>query len=142
MQTGWRKRENWEWAKEWASLLHDLLPEEACEAALATCRITLQGPKSVGEENKNWGRWIRMRMQTGGNIPRGIQTVQRGNRNWISTDSHAATNVILECFGLTLDDVFNHYGEPEEGQVIPLDLCTVIQAVAPDFAATAATAVA
>lgn len=135
MQNGSRKRQDWKWAKQHASLFNGILPEHVREAAMATCRITLQGPKSVGKTAKNWGRWIRMRMQTFGHAPTGIGTVQIMS-NWIGTDSHDAVNAILECFELSLDDVFDRYGEPEQGQTRQLNLCELVTAIAPDFAAT------
>lgn len=131
MQNGWRTRRYWDWAKENANLFHGILPEHVCEAALATCRITLQGPKSVGETAKNWGQWIRMRMQTFGHVPHQIATAVQQHYHWISTDSYEAVDVILDCFDLTLDDVFDHYGEPREGETRTLDLCEIVTTVAP-----------
>lgn len=139
-KSGFRPRTYWEWAAENADKLAGLLPLHVCNAALATCRITLQGPKSVGEKGKNWGRWIRMRMQTLGYRPGGIETVQSAGM-WQRTDSHDAANAVLACFGLSLDDVFAKYGEPGEGEKRILDLHTIVHDLA-HVGATTSTAAA
>lgn len=126
MRNAWRSTAAWDWAKKNANLLHDILPEHVCEAAAATCRITLQGPESVGDKAKNWGQWIRMRMQTFGHTPFHLSAAVQQDHHWISTDSREAVNVVLDCFGLTLDDVFAHYGEPEEGEIRTIDLYDVV----------------
>lgn len=139
MQNGWRKERFWDWAEENASLFEGLLPKHVCNAAMATCRLTLQGPNSVGQGAKNWGQWIRMRMQTFGHVPNGLAAAVQKAHHWISTDSHEAANVVLGCFGLSLDDVFSHYGIPEEGETYALDLCDLVTTIAPDFVTEGAT---
>lgn len=131
--TNWRSRRHWEWAETWASLFYGMLPKHVCNAAMATCRITLQGPQSVGQQAKNWGRWIRMRMQTFGHIPDGLRTAAQRQHHWIATDSHTAAEQILACFGLSLDDVFAHYGKPAEGEKMTIDLIDLVTSLAPDF---------
>ena len=136
MQSGWRKRGQWDWTKEWASLFHSILPEHVCEAAMATCCITFQGPESVGNRAKNWGQWIRMRMQTFGQTPYHLAAAVQRSGHWISTDSREAVTVILGCFDLTLDNVFAYFGEPDEGEKWTLDLCNIVTTLDADFAAT------
>ena len=137
MQTGWRRKRDWTWAKQWGSLFKGILPDHVCEAAMATCTITLQGPESVGRRAKNWGQWIRMRMQTFGHIPNHLSAAVQKSREGISTDSREAVEVILDCFGLTLDDVFSYYGVPETGEKMTLNLCDIVARLDADYAATA-----
>jgi hypothetical protein len=118
----WTNARYYNWAEQWKSLFDDILPADVQEAAMATCRFTLQAPKSVGRNAKNWGRWIRMRMQTFGRKPQVNTAVQTLGSGWISTDSHEAANAILGCFGVTLDDVYDAYGKPEEGQKVEISL--------------------
>ena len=135
MQAVWRKQKHWDWAKQWASLLDNVLPSDVCEAALATCRISLRDKDSTAAGGA-WGFAVLTTMQTFGHVPRGVLTQVRKAHNWITLQAAESADVILECFGLTLAEVINHYGMPAEGQKIDLDLCDVIQAIAPDFATT------
>lgn len=141
MQNSWRKRKNWDWAKQWASLFETILPPEVCEAALATCRITLRDKESTAAGGA-WGFAVLTEMQTFGNIPRGVCTEVRKNHHWITLQAAEAADVILSCFGFSLDDVINHVGRPVEGEKITVSLCEVMSEMDADFALTNVVAVA
>ncbi len=133
MQNRWQKRANWDWAEEWASLFDSILPQHVCEAAMATCRFQLRGLNSHGN---TYGKGFLTFMQTFGSVPVGLVNDVQIRSNWIELDAHDSANLILGCFGLSVDDVYDHYGTPEEGTRIDLDLCELVQAIAPDFATT------
>lgn len=121
---GRRKTYVWEWAKEWAELFESILPADVCETAMATCQFVIQGPESVGAKAKNWGKWIRTQMQTYGHLPCGVHAQIKGN--WISSDSHDAANVILGCMDLTMDDVYDAFVVPGEGEKFTVSLHDVV----------------
>jgi hypothetical protein len=127
--TKWRAVGNYKMARKMKTIFAGFLPDACLETALATCRFCFQAPKSVGGKKKNWGHWVRTRMQTGGNIPIGIggYAVQRQSREWISFDAHQAVTEILEYLGLTLDDVYDMYGKPAEGCKYVVDLTTIVR---------------
>lgn len=115
-------------------MLSDILPREVACIAATTCRFTIQGPESVGVAHKNWGQWIRTNMQTHGNIPRMRHAWQCRKDGWIGADSREAAELILDCFGLSVDDLFKHFGQPQIGKVYQVDLVDVVSALAPDIA--------
>lgn len=137
----WRKSEVWKWAKQWASLLDGILPNHIRETALATCRITLRD-KDNRAAGGAWGFAILTSMQTYGHEPKGIPTQIRRAHNWIILQSEEAADVILGLFGITLEQVIAHYGKPDKGEKIELNLYDVIGAIAPDFALAETVAVA
>lgn len=140
-QNGWRRTGHWEWAKQWASLFDGILPVEVCEAAMATCRLSLRDKDSTAAGGA-WGFAVLTFMQTFGHEPGGIVTQIRKAHNWVTLQAAESADVILGCFGLTLADVIDHYGMPEEGEKIDLDLCELVTAIAPDFAVETEAAVA
>jgi hypothetical protein len=133
----WRPAKNWEIAKEVACLLDGILPAEVCSSAIATCQFTIQAPNSVGATKKNWGEWVRTRLQTFGQKLNGLAAATQSNGNWLSFDSREAANIILGAFGLSLDSIYEAYGMPEEGQKMTLDLPSIIQRLAPEFLSAA-----
>lgn len=113
-------------------LMRSLLPLPFCAAAAATCRFTIQGPESVGESGKNWGQWIRTRIQTNGERIFGATWQGNIGRKWISADSERAANQILGCFaGITTDEIFAHFGVPNIGEKYDIDLLDVVTALRP-----------
>ena len=136
MQSGWRKTRYWEWAKEWASLFHSILPEHVCEAAMATCRITLRDKDSKAAGGA-WGFAVLTEMQTFGNEPQFVPVEIRHNHHFITLQSQDGADAILSCFGLTLAGVIDYYGLPDEGEKITLDLCDIVTTLDADYAATA-----
>lgn len=125
MPTGWRKRGHWDWAKQWASLFHNILPEHVCEAALATCRITLRDKDSTAAGGA-WGFAVLTEMQTFGNEPRFVPGEIRRNHHFVTLQSKDGADAILGCFDLTLDDLIDYFGLPEEGEKWTLDLYDIV----------------
>lgn len=113
--------------------LESILPPIVCSMAVASCKFTVQGPKSVGEAGKNWGRWVRTRLQAGGYRPE--LGIWQGERI-ISADSHEAADLILDPLGISIYDVIDHYGEPMVGVKYDVDLVDVIEALAPELLTT------
>lgn len=131
---GWRKRGHWEWAKEWARLFHDMLPKHVCEAALATCRITLRDKDSTAAGGA-WGFAVLTEMQTFGFAPQGVPGEIRRNHHFITLQSQDGADAILRCFDLTLADVIDYYGLPAEGETITLDLKDIVTTLDANYAA-------
>ena len=127
-----RTKRHFDFGDQFGHLLSPILSRNLATAA-ASCRFTIQGPNSVGDTAKNWGTWIRTNIQTDGERPQCRHAWQIQKSGWISGDSHEAANVILDCFGLTIDHVFEHYGAPEWGVVYHVDLADVIAALAPEI---------
>lgn len=111
--------------------LKDLLPESDCLRALVTCQFTMQGALSVGVDAKNWGRWIRTRLFTNGVLPPIQHAWQKHQSGWIGGDSIEAANAILSCFGLTLDQVLDQYGEPHTSEKYSVKLVDILDALFP-----------
>ena len=135
MQDGWRGKQNWAWAKQWASLFDNILPEHVCEAAMATCRITLRDKDSTAAGGA-WVFAVLTEMQTFGFKPRFVPGEVRRNHHFITLQSHDGADAILSCFGLTIADVIDYYGVPEEGEKVTLDLCEIVTRLDADYAAT------
>jgi len=133
----WRKATNFRWAAEWKSLFNGILPREVTEAAMATCRFQLRGKDSHGNE---WGKGVVTLMQTFGRIPLGLSRAFQRKHHWIELDAHESANLILGCFGLTIDDVYAAVGCPGEGETIDLDLYDAVTACCDDFRLTTAEA--
>lgn len=89
--------------------LFDFMPEnpDRRQVAFATCQFTFQAPNSVGRDARNWGKWIRTRIYTGGEAP-DISKAWQKQGEWICGDSHEAANAILNRFGLNADEVFEN----------------------------------
>lgn len=130
-RNGWKKKRYWEWAKEWASLFETILPAHVCEAAMATCRFQLRGLDSHGNK---WGNGVVTFLQTFGQTPIGLVNDVQIRGNWIELDAHDSADLILSCFGMTIRDVYDHFGEPPKGERIDLDLCNLVIALDPGFA--------
>jgi len=138
-KSGWRKSQYWDWAKDHAAVLEDLFPLHVCEAAAATCRLQLRGLKSHGNQ---WGKGVVTFMQTNGHRPAHLENDVQVRGKWIELDAHASADLVLGCFGITMDDVYGHFGEPSPGERIDLDLYQIVAAIAPDFTSQTTTAVA
>lgn len=134
MLNGWRHRKYWDWSKENASLFHSILPEHVCEAAMATCRFQLRG---LGSHGNKWGNGFLTFMQTFGFKPTGLTNDVQIRHHWIELDAHNSANLILGCFGLTVDDVYNHYGKPEKGERLDLDLHNIVSELCSQLAEVA-----
>jgi hypothetical protein len=129
-RNGWRHKQYWNWAKEWQTLFESLFPEHVCEAAMATCRFQLRGLDSHGNK---WGLGVVTFLQTFGHIPIGLVNDVQIHHNWIELDAHDSADLILGCFGLSMQDVYDHYGTPPKGHRIDLDLYNLVTAIEPGF---------
>jgi len=124
----WRPGRHFRIASLLADAFTNLIPKDVAETAIATCRITVQGPKAVGTERrgKNWGEWIRTRMQTFGRTIQGYgnegDPAVQSSGHWKSFDNHQIVADLLDCMGFTMDDFWNEYGHPSEGEKYVVDL--------------------
>lgn len=135
----WRKRQNWDWAHYWRSLFENILPSHVCEAAMATCRFQLRGLDSHGNK---WGKGLLTYMQTFGQVPLSLNKCVQRRHHWIELDAHESANLILEQFGLSVEDVYNVAGVPAKGETIEVDLFDVVTKSDTDFLITSETSVA
>lgn len=125
MSTSWRPRRFWNWAKDWSSLFESILPKHVCEAAMATCRFVILGKNANGNE---YGRGFRTFMQTYGETPVGLVNDIQIRHHWIELDAHDSANLILGCFGLSVDDVYKAFGQPKEGEKMTVNLHDAVMA--------------
>lgn len=126
-QTKWRPSRYFEWAEANKYRFLAILPEEVCEAALATCRFQLRGKNSHGNE---YGKGFLTFMQTYGNVPAGLANDVQIRHHWIELDAHDSADLILACFGLSTEDVYAEYGIPAEGETVTLDLYEIVNRLA------------
>ncbi len=133
-----RPARNWEVGDKLAGRMTNLLPRESCPAAIATCNFTVQSKRTIGDgvAPSNWASWIRTRMQAGGNGLYGfISSKQWIAGNWLSLDSFDAIQTILDCFGISLDDVFATFGDPrdKDRESYKVSLVEIIETLAGDL---------
>lgn len=140
----WRPARHWRIAEAIKDQFTGLIPERVVVAALATCRITVQGPQSVGKgkgskrgakKDTNWALWIRTRLQTYGEPVEGYGVGQGdyavGMRwNWKTFDCIQIVADLLDCVGVTMDDFWTRFGRPFENETFTVDLIDVIQELA------------
>lgn len=120
-------------AMKLAPSLNPILPPDVRFLAAVTCNFEIQGPNSVGIKGQNWGTWIRTRICTNGNLPPITRAWQDQRGGWISGDSIEAAESVLQCFGITMAEVFATFGEPEVGQKYTVKLADIIARIAPQF---------
>jgi len=135
-----RSRKNFQLASRLTEVRYPGLPLSVAKTVVATCRFCVQGPESVGQSAKNWGQWVRTRIQTHGYRPR--LSVWQGTGGWLTGDSQDCANYVLEPFNLTIQDVFDYFGQPTIGKTYMVDLVDIVQALRPELVADEATAVA
>ncbi len=127
--------------------LGDFLPnlsDGERSTAAATCRIQIMGAQSHihnGDSQRNpkqfkWSRnskmrWAHVRMNTQGHCP--TDEFSALKNLWVKADRHSAVSAVLVCFDLTIDDLFEQFGEPAEDDRLVLDLSEIIRALAPDL---------
>jgi len=127
----WGKAEHWNWAKQWKGRFEDIFPSSVCEAAMATCRFTVLGKNANGNV---YGRGFRSFMQSFGEKPVGLIDDIQVRGSWIELDAHNSANLILGCFGLTVDDVYDTFGKPCEGEQMEVSLHDAVVAANNAFA--------
>jgi hypothetical protein len=140
MRQTWTRVRDYDWAKEWKSLFEGILPAHVCETAMATCRLHLRGKDA--HRKGAYAMAVHTEMKTYGETPIGVGACQTLSQ-WIQLTSTDAANVILDCFGLTIEDVFAQLGKPTQTTEMKLNLSDVVIACDADFSLpTTATAVA
>ncbi len=120
-----------------------VVPIHARSVAIATCRISIMGrdahndngdaPTRTGDFGKNrrgfQGRWVNTRMQTHGEPVSSLDWRTRGR--FSVSDSFGGANDLLACFGLSINEVIDHYGNVGDSERKMLDLVDVIEDLAP-----------
>lgn len=121
------------------------IPERDCSWAFATCRIEVMGKDAhndLGEALRSKGstynrgqcRWVHTRLQvhTQGKRPSPeFQRRHKGRFTW--SDSFQGANDILGCFGLTMSDVLDHFGNVEPTERKVFDLTTIVETMAKEI---------
>ena len=130
----WRPGKYWRLADKYAAELLTCLPGHVRAASMATCRFELRGLNANGND---WGVGVVTRFQSFGEMPDGTghggQPCCQVNRNWSELDSHEGADIILGCFGLSIDDVYDRFGRPITGERKRYDLYDLLAAMMPDM---------
>lgn len=128
------------------------IPAEDCAWSFATCRIEVMGKDAHNDNGEalrsngstfHYGqmRWVHTRLQihTPGKTP-SAAFQRRNNGRFAWSDSFAGADAILDCFGLTMEQVLDHFGNvaPTERKIF--DLTTIIEAMAAEILTTKRTA--
>lgn len=122
------------------------IPAPDCAWAFATCRIEVMGKDAhndLGEALRSQGstykrgqcRWVhtRLHINTPGITP-GCAFQRRGdNGRIVWSDSFAGADTILDCFGLTIAQVLEYFGNVEPTERKVFDLTTIIEAMASEI---------
>lgn len=126
-------------------LLTDVkIPEADCPFAFASALIQVMGKdahndngealRSAGSVFWGQGRWVHTQLfiPTLGIRP-SIHFSRNANGSRVWSDSFAGADVILDCFGLDMNKVLEHFGNvtPYERKVF--DLATIIARMAPEI---------
>lgn len=123
------------------------IPATDCKWAFATCLIQVMGKdahndngtalRSSGADLPYLGqqRWVHTELKV--HSPKVVPSLdfqrsrQRGTRVW--SDSFSGANAILGCFGLTMSDVIEHFGNVRETERKIFDLATIVRTLAPEL---------
>ena len=111
----------------------DFVPYNVARELIATAHFQIQGRNSVGTKG-NWGLWIRTCLFTDGMPLNDGLTWQDNHWKWKSADSIEAANSILRCFDVSVDQVFDKYGMPANGEKYSKTLVEIIRDIAPHLA--------
>ena len=135
---GKRQNRHFQFGDAYGHKLSELLPESVCSVAAATCRFYIIGaeawPGRKTAQCPGEGRTFRTRMMTFGNVPSdNWKTGTTARAKWAQTDSVAGSNDVLDCFGLQMWDVLEHFGNVEPTEIKEIDLLDVIEALRPEI---------
>lgn len=138
-ENGRRPGRNFRIAAQVKGRFVSLMDEQTIVTAIATCRIHIQGAKSTVARGKNWGNWVRTRMQTfGGRITgynpgKDYKLALQGQ--WASFNCERILSDLLFCLGdkITVQNFYDFYGEPEKGKIYVVDFVDVIANLAPEL---------
>jgi len=124
----------WTFGDVVAGYFSDILPDSICATAAATCRFQLRGKFANGNI---WGLGVITMMMTYRHRPVGTglphQPAVQYQHNFIQLTSDDAANVVLGCFGLTINDVMDKFGHPGEHESYWVDLKTVVETLCPSL---------
>lgn len=110
---------------EVARWFRKILPEHVAAIAAASCKITIEGKESIGNE---WGTGYKLQMQTFNTVPRGFKTVSFDRHaNVISAHNRESCDKILNLFGLTIDELLAAFGTPPDGEKYTITLMQALQ---------------
>lgn len=123
-----------------------VVPESCRATAIATCRFQVMGwqkgnhngdaPRSYSDKPfRGEGRWVYTRLQSYGHLPSGRFSKCGPRSNWVKADSFAGADSILGCFGLTMDEVLQHFGNVTGDSRLQLDLVDIVTEMRPDLVA-------
>lgn len=136
MVNQYRTNAQFQFGKEFGRYLAPLFGKNANIAA-TTCRIQIMGRHAHNHNGKadrdttGWrlgaqNRWVHTRLQTFGDLAPNFH--KSGPRaDWIYSDCWAGADTILECFGLSLGQVLNAYGNVNGWERKILDLDRIIK---------------
>jgi hypothetical protein len=128
----------WDWADRiGGDMLEDAFPTAPLSiraTAAATCRFEFRGKHANGND---WGLGALTHMQTYGHVPDGVgkanQPCVQIKRNMIELNAHESADIILACFDLTVDEVYDRFGAPNEYERFVIDLYQILSAMRPEY---------
>lgn len=139
---GRRTAQDFAFGDRYGCMLRRILPDCECSGAAATCDIQIMGwQRGMHEGNslrdyrdkpfRGKGRWVSTRMKTNGKLGQLQRFSMNGPKSrWVHADSFEGADEVLGCFGLTTQDLIDHYGpiEPDTRLILSLrqivaDLC-------------------
>lgn len=131
----WRPAAYWRLADKFAGELFDFLPASVRSAAMATCRFHFRGKES--HRNGAYAMAVHTEMQTFGHCPNGCsggsEPACQERHHWVQLTSKRAADMILDHFGLTLEEVFSRFGKPNKMSEIKLSLYEILDALVPNM---------
>lgn len=117
----------------------DVNPQDA-PFAFASCTIAIMGKDAHNDDGqalrdttnfRGAGRWIHTRMLCGSQPSGNFRKAPNGRLAW--SESFAGANDVLLCFGLSMTDVLDHFGNVEDDERKIFDLPTILRELAPDL---------
>lgn len=134
----YRPQENYRLARKLTKHFNKIVPNAT--EAIASCRFQIMGKyahdhngPSLRQKNDYRSncsnRWCKTEMQTFGQNP--FRRFKNDCNEWIRADSFDGANEILAHFGLTMDQVLNHFGNVNDYERKTLDLVEIIAKMKP-----------
>ncbi len=136
MTANWRSRRHFDFGDEFGYMLNEVLPAKVASVAAATCRIEIRGKhgnRSDENRHKGYGEAVYLSLQTHGADIKGLCSASAKMGKFIRTTSNEAADLVLGCFGLTIDDVREQFGRPGDYESRWFDLSDVVQKLAPEL---------
>jgi hypothetical protein len=134
-----RTRRQFDFGEKFGYMLAEILPTEVANIAATTCRIEIRGKhgnRSDANRHKGFGEAVYVSLQTYGEEIKGLNSAFKKTGSFISTTSNEAADLILGCFGLSMDDVRAYFGTPGDYDSMFLDLTNVVELLAPELLTT------